>query len=158
MPRYRHDSPDGRTTGYREDAASDGQDPVAQRLAVMQPFIDACQAVVPEHPADGNARLGLFIFLLGAADRLWQRQGLDDARFPAFAEALLRSQGVPAPAASTVAFALPELRDIEAARDMLLEGAAAMDRWLGSHNGNSVLRLPELLADWRDDRLPLFRI
>lgn len=157
-PRYRHDNPDGRTTGYHKEAAPGAQDAVTQRLEVMQPFIDACEAVIPQHPADGNTRLGLFVFLLGAADRLWQREGLDDARFPAFAEALLRSQGVPATAASTVAFALPELRGIEAARDMLLEGAAAMDRWRESHDGNSVLRLPDLLADWRDDRLPLFRV
>jgi hypothetical protein len=156
-PRYRRSGPDGRITDYRHDQGPREPPAHAAALEIMRPFIAACEAVLPDDPAHGNTRLGLFVFLLGAADRLWQREGLDDARFPAFAEQLLRARGVPATAASTLSFTLPQLRGIEIARDMLLEGAAAMDDWLASRDGNRVLRLPELLADWQDDALPLFR-
>jgi hypothetical protein len=142
-------TPDGRIITDADHAAAPtrfGGDP---RLQALQPFIDACLTVLPDGPLAGNVRLGVFLFLLGAADRLWQRLSLDEQRFPAFAEALLELHGLSAEEAATLALTLPQIRDNEAAREVLLEGAETLDHWLDGHDSNSVLRLNELVLHWR---------
>jgi hypothetical protein len=45
----------------------------------------------------------VFLFMLGAADRLWAHLGLDDLRFPALAAGLLQQRGLAADEALTLA-------------------------------------------------------
>ena len=150
-------TPDGRVirTGAGEEPT--GGELSDNGLGTMQPFIDACSAALPERPSSAAGRLGFFLFLLGAADRFWYRQGLDDRRFPAFAARLLQSQGgIAASEAVTIAGALPQLRSVAAARAVIAEGASMMDLWLDSHDLTAVLRITELLPHWEDmpDLLP----
>ena len=77
-------------TGGIPPANSRDRDP---RLEILQPFVDACLVMLPEEPLTVNGRIGVLLFLLGAADRLWVRLYLGDARFPAFAESLLQMHG-----------------------------------------------------------------
>jgi hypothetical protein len=115
----------------------------------MQSFIDACQMMLPDGFSTGNARIGLFLFLLGASDRMWQRLNLDDSRFPPFATSLLESLGVAASAATALCAELPQLRHSAVAREALLEGAESMDIWLDGHDPNSLLRLKDLVLQWQ---------
>ena len=142
-------TPDGRITRYGAKPSDHGHGTHDPRLKVLQPFIDACLSMLPDPPPTGNARLGFLLFLLGAADRLWQRLDLDETRFPAFAMALLQRHGLPAPEATTLAFALPQVGEEGMARDALVEGAETLEDWLDGHDGNSVMRLGELITRWR---------
>lgn len=145
-------TPDGRVVTYADhdaEQARAGRDP---RLQVLQPFIDACLSVLPDGPFTGNARTGVFLFLLGAADRFWWRMGLDDQRFPAFAESLLQMHGLSPAEAATLAMSLPQVRERPEAREALLEGSETLEHWLDGHDNNSVLRLQELVLHWQ--RMP----
>lgn len=150
-------TPDGRVIRNTTGEETVPGDPPEEAARVMQPFVDACLAVVPERPLSTGGSLGPFLFLLGAADRFWQRLGLDDRRFPAFAAELLKSQGgVAASEAVTISAALPQLRDVPTASAVIAEGAAVMDTWLDSHDPDAVLRITELLPQWTSlaDELP----
>ena len=150
-------TPDGRvirnTTG--EKAGADDQ--AEEAVRAMGPFIDACLAAMPERPLSAGGRIGLFLFQLGAADRFWQRHGLNDRHFPAFAAQLLQLKGgVAASEAMAISTALPQLRGVAAASAVIAEGAAVMDTWLDSHDTAVVLCLTELLPQWENlpDLLP----
>jgi hypothetical protein len=150
MPNRLHQTPDGRVICYTApNGTRDSDEVAAPALAALKPFIQACMAMLPDLPMSGRTRATVLLFLLGAADRMWQRFRLDDQLFPDFAADLLRQQGLPAAEAVTLAGALPQARDDASAREALLEGAEAMDHWLDDHDGNSVLRLGELLSGWR---------
>ena len=141
--------PDGMVSEYSDGRSAGSSIRKDQRLEILQPFLDCCMTVLPDTRLTTRARTGLFLFMLGAADRLWARMNLDPARFPAFAAALLQQRGLGADEALTLAFTLPGVREEEAARECLLEGAEALDAWLDSHDGNCVLRLGELIIGWQ---------
>jgi len=155
MKTLSHRTPDGRVVRCQQHAADTPGRPGDARPRHFVPFLAACESVLPDLPVQGQARLGYFIFLLGAADRLWVRERLDDREFPDFTADLLRRSGVDAAAARTIATSLPQLREITVANAMLAEGAQAMDMWLDGSGGNPLLRLPQLLRRWQaGDTLP----
>jgi hypothetical protein len=146
-------TPDGRVIEQAPDPSHTQASP-DRRTQVLELFIEACLAVLPEGALAGNARVGFFLYLLGAADRLWQRLDLDPKRFPAFAEELLQRQGVPASTAATLAFALPQVREQGLARETFLEAAETLDDWLDSRDNDRVMGLGELLLRWRRSAPP----
>lgn len=153
MARTFNNTPDGRITECSssecrsEDMAAGSGDP---RLLVLEPFLDSCLTMLPDQPLTGRARTGVFLFMLGAADQLWQRLDLDDTRFPEFAAALLQRYEVGAPEAVTLAFALPEVRSEPFAKKSLIEGAETFNLWMDSHDPNCLLRLKDLIEDWKE--------
>jgi hypothetical protein len=72
-----------------------------------------------EPPRDGKALL----FVLGAADRLWARAGLDDLRFPPYAEQLVGRLAVRSGGAASLVAALPQLPHDPFASRALRQGA-----------------------------------
>ena len=153
--RYR--APDGRVLSYGNTGDKTAKTSFEQRLGALEPFIEASLAVMPMRPLSTDRRLGLFLFFLGAADRMWQRNNLDDARFPRFAERLLQLHGVPASSATALANDLPRLREVAAARDAMREGAEVFEQWMDGHDVDAVLRLIELIPHWDDLRARLGR-
>jgi len=150
MKRTLLQTPDGRVIrGPEQDTEAETAGHSEPALRAILPFIQACQSVLPDGPMSGAVRTGLFLFLLGAADRLWQRLELGDGRFPAFATALLQRQGVSAAEAATLVDTLPQLMQVEFARAAFLEGSRTLDEWQDAHDANSVMRLEELIARWR---------
>jgi hypothetical protein len=137
-------TPDGRIIRTAE-AGSEAADSQRSDLAcrVMQPFTEACLSLLPDRPLTGVARTGLCLFLLGACDQLWQRLGLQDSQFPDFASDMLQQQGLSAAAATTLAFTLPQLMEVDFAREILLEGASTLDEWLDGHDANCAMRLTD---------------
>jgi hypothetical protein len=148
--RYR--APDGRVLTYGKPGDRTTKTSFAQRLGRLEPFIEACLAVMPMRPLSNDRRLGLFLFFLGAADRMWQRNDLDDARFPSFAARLLERHGVPAGAATALATDLPRLREVGPAREAMREGAEVFEQWMDGHDVDAVLRLNELIVHWDNFR------
>ena len=142
-------SPDGMISEHSDEDGTGSAAGNDLQLEILQPFLDGCMSVVPDTRLTRRARTGIFLFMLGAADRLWARLSLDDARFPAFAATLLRQRGLSADEALTLAYALPSVREDESARECLLEGAATLDVWLDGHDANAILRLGELIAGWQ---------
>jgi hypothetical protein len=149
-------TPDGRPSAAlpAEDHSAEALEPTARevpRIPALEPFVEGCAAALPElSDGDSGPRLGFSLFLLGAADRFWERSRLDDGRFPAYAEGLLRRLGMNAPEAATLAASTPRLAEAdERAREALAEGAETLDAWLDSHDSNLFLRLTELVPRWR---------
>lgn len=119
------------------------------RVRELEPFLQGCLSVLPGRLEKGRIRLGVFLFLLGVADRFWTLQGLDDRRFPSYAEGLLRRFGLSAPRAATLVSALPQLPGEASAQRALVQGGDALETWLRSRDPNVVLQLKELIAEWR---------
>jgi hypothetical protein len=149
----KHRTPDGRVIAYGETPASSAWSAANHGQGTLAPFIEACLAALPAHTLSSDRRLGLFLFFLGAADRMWQRSGLDDTRFPAFAADLLQTQGVSKSAAVTIAQELPQLRQVESARTIMLQGADLFEEWQDGQDSDAVLRLNQLVLEW--DKLGL---
>jgi hypothetical protein len=139
---------DGRVIATADNANGGTPDPRDKRLGPLQPFVTACVAALPAQALSQGRHLGLLLFFIGAADRLWQRYEVDDARFPAFAMRLLLTRGVRPAAAATIAQSLPQLRAIEAAHTVMVEGGDLFEQWVDSHDSAIVLRLPELVRQW----------
>jgi hypothetical protein len=119
------------------------------RVPELEPFVEGCLSLLGEVPRDGETRTGFFLFLLGAADGFWDRFGLEDARFPAYAEDLLQRFELDPGQAATLVTAIPQLPRQGPARDALLEGARTLDLWLDSGGSNPLLRVKELIPVWR---------
>ena len=133
----------GRPVGVPERAL---RDPLIREL---EPFLQGCASVLSESRGDGRSRLGYLLFALGAVDRFWSVRGLDDARFPPYATGLSQRSGIPADQAATLVAALPRLTEEAFACRALLQGGDALESWLQSRDPNVVLRLTELVAEWR---------
>lgn len=152
MPPSWRQTPDGRPSP--DEISSDrhvGAGPGATAellIPTLEPFIEGTVAAMPESRDDG-VRLGLLLFLLGAADRFWDRKGIDDARFPAYAESLLRRLGVAADRAATLVAALPQLPGDDPAREVLTQGGDTLEEWMSSHNQNVFLAVTEHAPRWR---------
>lgn len=147
-------SPDGRATAVDPDLGRpvDHLEPAAPadpKVRELEPFLQACVSVFPEPLEKGRPRLGFFLFALGAADRFWGLYGLDDRRFPPYAESLLRRFGASSEQAATLVAALPQVPADPFAGQALSEGGEALETWLRSRDSNVALRLTELVADWR---------
>jgi hypothetical protein len=142
-------TPDGRVARCKGEKPGNVWSNWDQRLQILQPFLHACLTILPSDRLTRNERLGTLLFFLGAADRLWCRLDLDDNRFPAFAESLLVLHGLSSAQAVTLVSTLPQVHEITAARSALLEGAETLEQWLGGHDNNSVMRLSELIVQWR---------
>jgi hypothetical protein len=122
----------------------------SEGLPILHAFAQACLAALPdsvERMSPGQT-LGLCLFLLGAADRMWSRLGLDDRRYPAAAEAILAELGVAPHKAATIVAALPQTVQDSFARDTLLQGADTFERWYDGTDSDSVLLLSDLVAEW----------
>jgi hypothetical protein len=108
---------------------------------------------MPDPPQDppgaARVRLGLICFLLGAGDRLWGLKGLDDRAFADWAEWLLGRLGLGPGQAATLVGALPQLPGDPFAARAMAEGGETLEDWLRAHDGNAILRLKELVSDWR---------
>lgn len=145
-------TPDGRPSNVEyspdRDAGAPERSPPEPRLPSLEPFIEGTIAAMPEMRDDG-ARLGLLLFLLGAADRFWDRNGLDDTRYPRYAESLLRRLGADAERAATLVAALAQLPEDDPAREVLTQGGDTFDQWLSSHNQNIFLIVTEYAPRWR---------
>jgi hypothetical protein len=120
----------------------------------IRPFVDGCAALLPNDIDPDRVRLGFCLFLIGAADRFWHRKGLDGARFPNVAAAILEQQGIDAAAATTLASVLPQVRETGRGRELILEGAELMDLWLDSRDANCLLQVTDLARAWTDRELP----
>ncbi|MGD2083677.1 MAG: hypothetical protein PVF91_11975 [Chromatiales bacterium] len=137
-----------------DEPDTEGGPPVG--VPVLQPFVDACLTALPRSlPAMGaREKLGLCLFLLGAADHLWSRQGLDDRRYPAAAETILRGLGIEPEKAATIVAALPQVAQEPIGRQALLQGAQTFERWYEGGDVNAVLVVPELVSEWRTEPAP----
>lgn len=149
MASRKQTTPDGRVSSYATPTMPDSPAPPDPALRLMQPFIDACLAVLPERTLTGPGRIGFVLFLVGAADRMWQQHGLDPHRFAGFAAHLLQLHGVEADAAATIALNLPRLPEDQAARAALAEGAEVFSLWHEGHDPNVVLRITQLAPGWQ---------
>jgi hypothetical protein len=138
------DHPDDRAMGSPE--ATEGNEP---RLRELEPFLEACMSLAPEPSEGEQVRLGFVLFALGAADRFWSLYGLDEHRFPAYAERLLARFGTAPEKAATLVAALPQVAGDPLGDHALREGGDTLDSWLQSRDPNVVLRLKELVAQWR---------
>jgi hypothetical protein len=147
-------SPDGRVIQVKQGAKGNRRRSDEVGSQQFLPFLAACEATLPDLALQGQERLAYFIFLLGAGDRLWARQRLDDTDFPDFAAELLTRSGVDLATATTISTTLPQLRETAAAREIMTEGALAMDVWLDGTSGNTLLQLPVLLRRWQTADLP----
>jgi hypothetical protein len=147
-------SPDGRVIQVKQGETGKRRRLDEARSKQFLPFLAACEATLPDLALEGPERLAFFIFLLGAADRLWARQRLEDRDFPDFAAELLTRSGVDLATARTISTTLPQLREIAVAREMMTEGARAMDMWVDGTSGNTLLQLPVLLRRWQTPDLP----
>lgn len=146
------DTPDGRTApadispdrhvGAPPDSAAE------PLLPAFEPFVEGILAAMPELANEG-VRLGLLIFLLGATDRFWLRQGLDDRHWRTYAEALLRRLGTAPERAAELVDAVARLPAGDPGQDVLAQGAATLDDWLSSHNQNTFLVVTEYAPRWR---------
>lgn len=147
-------SPDGRPVkaegDFSQALGSAGPDtPDIPRLRELEPFLQSCASMLPASLEDGQIRLGLLLFVLGAADRFWSIHGLDDSRFPPYAESLLERFGLSPKLAATVVAALPQLPEDAFARTTLRQGGDTLESWLASRDPNVTLWLTELIAGWR---------
>jgi hypothetical protein len=148
-------SPDGRPVAARGDGNDRRVDsPPRERtddpqIIELQAFLEACLSVIPERLEQGPNRLGVLLFLLGAADRFWELYGLDDRGFQPYAESLLRRFGLSADEAATLVAALPQLPGQASARRAMVLGGDALETWVRSHDPNVALQLTELVAAWR---------
>ncbi len=104
---------------------------------------------MPDEPEDGRARTGRLLFVLGAADRFWDLKGLDDGRFGAYSESLLRCFGMSPSQAATLSAALPQLTGDPLALSAMIQGGDALQDWIRSRDPNVAMRLTQLIAEWR---------
>lgn len=151
MATRKRSTPDGRITSYATPTRPDRPAAPDPALTLLQPFIDACLAVVPEGTLSGPGRTGFVLFLIGAADRMWRHYGFDPHRFAAFAAHLLQVHGVKSDAAAAIALNLPRLPESAPARAVLVEGAEVFAQWREGHDPNAVLRLTQLAPRWQLD-------
>lgn len=148
-------SPDGRAVVLEEGATGQSLDRPERagweepRLAELEPFVQACLSLLPDQPEGGRARTGRLLFVLGAADRFWDLKGLDDGRFGAYSESLLRRFGMSPSQAATLSAALPQLTADPLALSAMIQGGDALQDWILSRDPNVALRLTELIAEWR---------
>jgi hypothetical protein len=149
MKTFSNRTPDGGVIQVKDDEPGNRRQPNDGGSQQFSPFLAACEATLPNVALEGQERLAYFIFLLGAGDRLWARQRLDDTEFPDFAAELLSRSGVDLATARTISSTLPQLREIRVAREMMTEGARAMDKWFDGTSGNTLLELPALLRRWQ---------
>jgi hypothetical protein len=119
------------------------------QIMELEPFLEGCLSVLPDRLEQGQIRLGVLLFLLGAADRFWSLQKLDDRRFQPYAESLLLRSGLSAPLAATLVSALPQLAGEPSARGAMVQGGEALETWLRSRDPNVALQLTELIREWR---------
>jgi hypothetical protein len=146
---------DGRIIDYSGSQDDETAPSSEYGVEALQPFMDACQAALSARRLSRNERIALFLFFLGAADRMWRRYDIDDRRFAGFAARLLQALGVSASAAAALSFSLPQLREVETASEIINAGANLFELWLDGHDSNALLQLPELVRQWGDYDLGL---
>jgi len=128
MQRIRRQSPEGKAVAVGEDVndrsvdSRQGDGLENPRIMELEPFLRGCLSVLPERLDHGHVRLGVLLFLLGAADRFWSLRGLDDGCFQPYAESLLQRLGLSAQHAATLVAALPQLPAEPSARRALVQG------------------------------------
>jgi hypothetical protein len=155
MQRIWRQSPEGKAVAVGGDVndrpvdSLQGDDLENPRIMELEPFLRGCLSVLPDRLEHGKIRVGVFLFLLGAADRFWSLQGLGDRRFQPYAESLLRRLGLSAQHAATLVAALPQLPAEPSARRALVQGGDALETWLRSRDPNVALQLTELIGEWR---------
>jgi hypothetical protein len=155
MQRIWRQSPEGKAVAVGGDVNDrpvdclQGDDLGNPRIMELEPFLQGCLSVLPDRLEHGQIRVGVFLFLLGAADRFWSLQGLDDRHFQPYAESLLRRLGLSAQHAATLVSALPQLPAEPSARRALVQGGDALETWLRSRDPNVALQLTELIGEWR---------
>jgi hypothetical protein len=147
-------SPDGRALAADGDLERSLERPSPKRpngprLMELEPFLLACESLLPESLSEGRVRLGFLLFAMGAVDRFWSVRQLDDGRFQPYAAALLERFGLSADQAATLVAALPGLPGDAFALGILCEGGDVLESWLESRDPNVTLRLTELIAQWR---------
>ncbi|AGA90031.1 hypothetical protein Thimo_1233 [Thioflavicoccus mobilis 8321] len=120
-------------------------------LAAFEPFVTACLAALPEHQREPGARLGLELFLLGAARRFRHAEPLADEELLAGLADLFERHGIARGRLLDLLGELPALERAQATRQVLDEGAATVEEWLASHNQNLTVRVRERLPDWARD-------
>lgn len=158
MTKTWRDTPDGRPVaadedldrhlGYPPRRTAEGGAARQPAVPALEPFIQGCATLLPDSD-ETSVRTGLSLFVLGAADRFWQREDLDETRFPSYARQLLQRFGLRSEQAVTLVAALPQLRTDERAAAALGEGAETLDLWLESRDSNLMLRVKELIPRWR---------
>ena len=150
MSETRNQTRDGKSA---DDEAHPGHPPAGAARErsdqAFEPFIQGCMSLLPEIPGEVGPRMGFLLFLLGAADRFWERFQLDDRRFDAYAQGLLNRFGLGHSQAATFVGAIPRLPRYGPARDALVEGEQTLDLWLDSRDANVLLRVQELIPMWR---------
>ncbi|WP_200381058.1 hypothetical protein [Thiococcus pfennigii] len=149
-------APDGRplvvdSQGERHTAFLPRRAGVPRPLAAFEPFVAACLAALPEHPSEPGARLGLELFLLGAARRFRRAGPLPDEALLAGLADLFERHGIARGMLLDLLADLPALTRAPAVCGVLDEGAAALEEWLASHDQNVALRVRERLPDWARD-------
>jgi hypothetical protein len=117
-------------------------------VVALEPFVAGCLSTLPERPHASRERLGFFLFVLGAADRFWAREGLDDSRFPRYAESLLQRLGLRPETAATLAPDVSLLPTQGPVAEAMAEGGETLDEWLATRDSNVPLRIKELLPRW----------
>jgi hypothetical protein len=148
-------SPEGKAVAVGGDVnerpvdSLQGADLEDPRLMELEPFLQGCLSVLPNPLEQGQTRLRVLLFLLGAADRFWSLQRLDDRRFHPYAESLLRRSGLSAQLAATLVSALPQLPEEPSARRAMVQGGDALETWLRSRDPNVALQLKELIGESR---------
>jgi|GEM_PF-6164830 len=158
MHKFWQRTPDGRPVFADSDPSrhlafpSTGATSISPDLAAFEPFVVAATGALPELPRNRESVIGLELFLLGAARRFrisrsYERQDLSGE----IAE-LLGRHGMAVAETLDLITLLPSLEREPFAREVLDEGATALEDWLHSHDQNVALRVRELLADW-DRRL-----
>jgi hypothetical protein len=153
MHRIWRQTPDGRpaATNVSRNRNPEALERRSDNLPVVElaPFVDGCLTMLPERSRDNGERMGFFLFLLGAGDRFWELNGLDDKRFPAYTESLLRRLDVPAETAATIAADLSLLPKDGPVGEAMVHGRETLDEWIASGDPNIPLRVKELMPRWR---------
>ena len=154
MSKIWQQTPDGRPIAgdYRPDHQP-GHSAVSELGETGTPelerFIQGCSMLLPEAAEEPGPRTGFYLFVLGAADHYWQRFQLDDALYGSYSERLLRRFGLDWEQAAALVEALPRLPRQGPAWDALCNGAETLALWLDSHDTNVLLRVQDLVPQWR---------
>jgi len=154
VPKIWQQTPDGRPIAddYRPDhqpSHSPASETGDSDIPELEPFLQGCLILFPEVSDEVGPRTGFFLFVLGAVDHFWQRFQLDDSRYGAYAQRLLRRFGLDWEQAASLVEALPRLPRQGPAWDALCNGAQTLALWLDSRDTNVMLRVKELIPEWR---------
>jgi hypothetical protein len=129
----------------------------------LEPFVAGSIAALPEPPGRGAAptddrqgtRLGLLLFLIGAAEAFAARRSLKRDDVLAGLPVLLKRHGLQAWTQTDLMTLLPALAQEPMARAAFTKGATALDDWLSGHDQNLPLLVRELASDWQRRLSPL---